>query len=121
MEENTAVLKEINKDKKIKAEIKRLNEIFKNIEDKKKKTVKFLIENVAFMSVCLDELQEIINKTGYSNEYRNNINYGVKDSVEVKAYNTMIKNFMTAVKQLVALLPEDNEEEDELLNFIKRK
>lgn len=110
----------ITKGTKIKEEIDRLTSILKHLDEVTIKGVKSLIENAAFMAVSLGELQEIINKKGYTEEYKNGANqFGVKKCSEVEIYNTMIKNHMSAIKQLTDLLPKEAvNEKDELLQFL---
>ena len=99
----------LSKEDKIKKEKQKLNKLFKNIDEKKLSTVSSLIENVAFMSVSLDELQQAINLKGYVEEYQNGANQkGVKKCSEVEIYNVMIKNYMASVKQLTELLPKED-------------
>ncbi|WHH60411.1 hypothetical protein [Petroclostridium sp. X23] len=112
-------MKKSDKHKRISAEIKRLNSIFENIDESKLKIAKSLIENAAFMTVTLEDLQETINKDGVVSEYQNGENqWGTKKSPEVEIYNTMIKNHSSIIKQLTELAPEDMIETDELLNYI---
>jgi len=101
-------LKKSSKEKnnRIAAEIARLNEIFINLPEKSLNAAKSLIENAAFMAISLDDLQEIINQKGYTEEYQNGANQkGVKKSSEVEIYNTMIKNHASIIKQLTDLIP----------------
>ncbi|MEL3973058.1 hypothetical protein AAEO50_12300 [Rossellomorea oryzaecorticis] len=110
--------------KKIKKELRRLNNIFKDIEQGKKDTVRSLIENAAFMSVILDELQQHIAENGTVSEYQNGANqWGTKISPEAQIYNSMIKNHMAIVKQLTDLLKDDDkdEDDDELMKFIHNR
>lgn len=94
--------------KRIKAEIRKLNKLFTNLDDKTKKIVRTLIENAAFMAITLDELQETINTEGCVTEYQNGANqWGTKKSPEVEVYNTMIKNHMAVMKQLTDLIPKE--------------
>ena len=94
-----------NKDKRIKKEIKRLGEIFENLPEDKKKIAKSIIENVAFMTVTLEDLQQAINEKGVVEEYRNGANqFGIKESSEVKIYNTMIKNHTNSINKLFDLI-----------------
>lgn len=82
--------------------------MFKEIEEKKKKTVEKLVINAAFMAISLEDLQNIINEKGYTEEYQNGANQkGVKKCSEVEIYNTMIKNYSSVIKQLTDLLPKD--------------
>ena len=95
------------KDILIKAEIKRLTKIFENLPEKARDLAKEQINNAAFMSVSLRELQGLIVQKGYSDTYQNGENQqGTKKTPEVEIYNTMIKNFNTTMKQLYDLLPE---------------
>ncbi len=58
-----------------------------------------------FMSITLADLQKKINEEGVVSEYQNGENqFGTKKSPEVEIYNIMIKNYMTAIKQLTDLL-----------------
>lgn len=104
-------------------ELSKLKKIFKDIEPSKQKTVEKLIENAAFMAESLNELQEVIRKKGFVEEYHNGANQsGVKKCSEVEIYNTMIKNYSSIIKQLVDLLPNGaGSGGDELLDFISGK
>lgn len=102
-----------------KKELAKLKRIFKNIEPNKLKTVEKLIQNAAFMSQSLDDLQEIIKEKGYTEEYQNGANqYGTKKTCEIEIYNTMVKNYSSIIKQLIDLLPKEEAAADELLDFI---
>lgn len=95
--------------------------MLKKVDKDKIKMVEKLIQNVAFMSVALDELKEDIKLYGVKEPYMNGSNqFGFKESIESKTYNTMLKNYMNAVKQLVELLPEKEKknEGEALLKFI---
>lgn len=97
------------KDEIIKAEKRRLSGISTGLDKKTKKAVDALIEQTAFMAASLYELAEIINEKGYTEEYQNGAHQrGIKKSSEVEIYNTTIKNYMSAVKQLTDLLPKDS-------------
>lgn len=74
------------------------------------------------MAESLDELQETIREKGFTEEYQNGANqHGIKKCSEVEIYNTMIKNYMGVIKQLVDLLPDGESGGDELLDFIGAK
>lgn len=103
-----------NKEKtvRIKKEITRLKKLFSKIEKEKRDSVSSLIENIAFMTVSLEELRDIINAKGYTEEYQNGANQkGVKKCSEVEIYNVMIKNYISAFKQLNDLLPREEKVE----------
>lgn len=122
---NKETKEELTKDEMILAEMKELDKRFKNIDPNTKKAVNSLIENAAFMSVTLKELQQTINEKGVISEYQNGENqWGTKKSPEVEIYNTMIKNHMSVIKQLTDLLPKQipkNDDDDEFEKFVNKK
>jgi len=110
----------IEKNKKIKKETQRLKKLFKDLPDNKHRMAEKLIENASFMSITLDELKEDIKKYGVKETYVNGKDqYGFKESIESKTYNTMIKNYMNIIKQLNDMLPEQKKinEDDEFEQF----
>jgi hypothetical protein len=111
-----------SKPERIEKEIKRIKKLLKVIDKDRLATIQTLIKNAAFMSVTLDDLQDAMNENGVISEYQNGENqWGTKKSPEVEIYNTMIKNHMTIMKQLVDLLPatDSNAKKDMLLEFLK--
>jgi len=97
---------DLTKDEKIFKEIRRLKSIFKQLDKNKLATVISLINNAAFMAVSLDELQEIINRDGYTEEYQNGeFQSGSKQSEAVKTHIAMTKNLTVIIKQLSELAP----------------
>lgn len=110
----------VEKNQKIKKETQRLKKLFKELSDNKKKMAEKLIENASFMSITLDELKEDIKVYGVKETYVNGVNqFGFKESIESKTYNTMVKNYMNIVKQLNDMLPEQKQinEDDEFDKF----
>lgn len=110
----------MEKNKRIKKETNRLKKLFTNLEKNKKKIAEKLIENAAFMSITLEDLKKDIVKYGVKETYVNGKDqYGFKESIESKTYNTMIKNYMNIIKQLNDMAPEDKRinEDDEFRQF----
>lgn len=110
----------IEKNKKIKKETQRLKKLFKDLPENKHKMAEKLIENASFMSITLDELKEDIKLYGVKEPYANGKDqYGFKESIESKTYNTMVKNYMSIIKQLNDMLPEQKKinEDDEFEQF----
>ena len=105
------------KEEIIKKEIKKLDKIFKNIDENKLKIVNPLIHQCAFMSAELQDLKELIKQNGSVEFYKNGANqYGRKKSAAVEVYNAMIKNFASILKQLYDLLPKNDAEPDDGFN-----
>jgi len=122
---NKKTNKDLTKEERIKKEIRRLRRIFKKMDDDTKKATQSLLENAAFMAITLEDLQEVINREGVISEYQNGANqWGTKKSPEAEVYNTMIKHYMSIIKQLTDLLPKDAEvvkEDDGFEDFINSR
>lgn len=112
---------ELTKEKRILKEKNKLKRIFSQIPDDRKKMVENLLENAAFMAITLSDLQISINENGPTSEYKNGANqFGIKKSPELEAYNIMIKNYATVMRQLMDLLPAGaSKDEAGVLEFIK--
>ncbi len=123
MDENKGIYSEKERDKLIKAELRRLNGIFEDIDERRRKTVSKLIENAAFLAMALDELQKIIKRDGYIESYQNGANQkGLKKSSAVDTYDRYLSSYSKIVKQLCDLLPQDVSKEDpaeDILKYIK--
>lgn len=117
--------KEIEKDLETKKEIKKINILFKDLDKNIKKTVESLIQNAAYMAVTLRELQDTLNQNGLISEYQNGENqWGTKKSPEIEIYNTMVKNYISAMKALNDFLPKDkikNMDDDDFELFVNSK
>ena len=98
----------IKKNKEIKKETNKLKKLFKELPNNKKKMAEKLIENASFMSITLDELKKDIKLYGVKETYVNGKDqFGFKESIESKTYNTMVKNYMNIMRQLNDMLPEE--------------
>lgn len=111
-----------SRDKLIKEEVKRLEQVFKpKMSSDKYQTVLGLIENASFMKIQMTEMQGRINEDGVTVKYQNGENqWGYKKSPDVETYNSFIKQYTTIIKQLTELLPQefakDSDDLDEFIN-----
>ena len=97
---------DLTKEQRIKKEITRLRGVFKDLDANKKKTVEPLIRNASFMAITLEDLQDAINESGITEEYKNGENqYGRKQSEEVKTHIAMTRNHAAIMKTLADLAP----------------
>ena len=115
------------KEKLKKKRISEYNRIFKELSQEKKKLIKKSIEQAVHMEMQLDDLQIELEKVGFVEEYCNGNNqFGKKESTESKAYNTLMKNYISIIKVLLGELPQSkNEDDDEefkkfLMDRVKR-
>lgn len=103
---------------------KKLRDLYVKCDNEDIPLIVNLIEEASFMYVTLKELKDKINANGVKERYKNGSNqYGYKDSVEVKTYNTMIKNYTSVIKQLNDMIPEQKpknpEDEFDAFNGLK--
>lgn len=105
-------------------ELKRLNTIFKDMPEDKKKTVVGLLENAAFQRVALTELQDQLNQSGYIETYQNGENQkGLKKSSFAEVYDKYLNTYSKIIKQLTDLIDKVNDSSvpgAEIMSFLKK-
>ena len=109
------------KRKKIKSLKNKFKKLFKELDKSTFSLVENLINELAFMSVTLEENRQHIEEYGVKEVYMNGKGqFGYKESVESKNYNAMIKNYTNVVKQIIDFLPKTEKKNagEELLGFI---
>ena len=105
----------LTKEQRIKRETTRLRGIYRDLDKNKAKVVAQLIKTAAFMSISLEDLQEIINRDGFIEEYNNGGGQsGKKQSEAVKIHIAMTKNFASIMKTLADLAPGERKKADDL-------
>lgn len=104
--EYDSVSEYLEKQKRIKKEVNRLKRLFKDIDENKKKMVFATVEDVAFMTITMQDLREQIIREGTTVEYKNGENqYGTKQSPDAQLYLQMSQKQTQAMKILVSCLP----------------
>jgi hypothetical protein len=100
---------------------KELTELFKDLPSDQMQLVNPLIQRLAFMQITLEGMEDDIKANG-SFELTKTRPRKLRERPVVKTYNAMIKNFNTAIKQLMDRLPSQktDESEDELLAFLRK-
>lgn len=109
------------KRKKIKKITNELKKIFCNSDKNTLKLVENIIQELAFMSVTLEENRKYIEEHGVKEIYMNGKGqFGYKESVESKNYNAMIKNYTNLTKEIINFLPKSEKKDagEDLLKFI---
>ena len=112
-------------DKKVKAEKKKLLKILSKIDENLLNICDSLLENIAFMSVLLDDLIKTIKAQGVKEAYKNGNNqFGFKESVESQSYNKYMKSYQSSMKILIDLLTKgessNGNEVEELKTYFAR-
>ena len=108
------------KQREIKKEIKRLEEVYKDIDVKRKDLLPGLIENAAFTRITLKYLAEDLKENGTTemfSQYENQTPYS-RRRPEADLYNTMTGNYLKFIKQLDDMLPKAVEKPTEKIDFL---
>ncbi|MCR5119511.1 MAG: hypothetical protein K6B44_07835 [Lachnospiraceae bacterium] len=120
-EKNEAVSNEARRKRLIRNEVRRLSDTFKEIPSEKKRLVKATIDDVAFLSVSMQELRDQINREGMEIKYQNGANqWGTKQSPSVLSYLQMSQKLAAAMKILLDCQPkaEVKETDDKFDDFV---
>lgn len=115
---------EIEKEKRIKKEIRKLRRLFKNLPKDKSKAAEGLIQEAAFMKVTLEEARYIIDQEGIIEDFKQGKQKFRREHPATKVYNTMIQRYTTVCKQLFDMIPDPDagkQAQDELMAFVKSR
>ena len=116
----------LEKQDRIKKEVSRLKRLFSKIDANKKRLVFTTIEDVAFMTITMQDLRENIVRDGTTVEYKNGENqYGTKQSPDAQLYLQMSQKHTAAMKILLDCLPKTDrtvvEKSDGFEDFINNR
>lgn len=101
----------LEKTKRIEKEVRRLKRLFKEIDENKKKLVFTTIDDVAFMTITMQDLREKIVRDGTTCTYKNGANqYGTKQSPDAQLYLQLSQKQTQAMKILLDCLPKTQRE-----------
>lgn len=93
----------------------RTQENIAKLSESRQERAQSLLNKIIFMEKELAKLQRDLRRTGWTEEYVNGANQsGVKKSAAGEAYNSLIKNYIAAVKQLEDILADVTDDVDEL-------
>ena len=96
----------LEKNRQIEKEVRRLKRLFSKIDKNKKNLVFATIEDVAFLTITMQDLRDQIIREGTTVEYKNGENqYGTKQSPDAQLYLQMSQKQTQAMKILVECLP----------------
>ncbi|EMJ4245769.1 hypothetical protein PIU50_003661 [Clostridioides difficile] len=116
------IYEQLEKEKKIKQEVSRLKKNYKDLEKEKVKILDGLVNEAAFLKISLEETREILVKEGLTEIFRQGKQEFERERLQVKIYLNFMKLYSSVMKQLIDIIPSDikQEEEDELIEFIKK-
>jgi hypothetical protein len=112
----------LEKTRRIKKEIGRLKKLFSNIDENKKKLVSTTIEDIAFMTITMQDLRESIIRSGTTVEYNNGGGQsGTKQSPDAQLYLQFSQKQTQAMKILTDCLPKNEKavpKDDGFVSFV---
>lgn len=103
---------------------KEFAQLLTKIPGKKKKAGRSISDQAAFLAVAIEELDKIVIRDGYVEEYQNGESQkGTKKTVAADLLDRYTKTYTTTIKQIVDLLPEEEAKtaKDEMTEFMKRR
>lgn len=111
-------MKDINKSK----EMKKLEEILKEIPKDRKPIADSLFNELVFMQNTLIKLKIQVEADGPVELFKQGKQEFYREHPALQGYNKTLQRYNQTIKQLTDLLPptEFKEEKDELLDFIKK-
>ena len=81
--------------------------------DSKFRAAEGLVDQAAFLSMCLYELNQTIVRDGYWDTYKNGAaQWGTKRSVAAEVYDRYLKAYASIIKQIVDLLLDEDADPD---------
>lgn len=101
-----------------------LNRIVKLVPNDKKPMAKNIAEELAFMTITLNQLKEHVSEHGAVDLFKNGKQEIWRESPALKAYNTTIQRYSLLSKQLMDLVPESESTEgggNPIYDFIKNE
>ena len=106
----------------ISKDMKKVKTILRKLPKDKKVIAESLYNELEFMQRTLETLKSEVDKTGPTAMFKQGRQEFLRESPSLKAYNTTIQRYSLIYKQIIDLLPkDDNKSKDELLDFIKEK
>lgn len=101
----------MTKEERISKELGRLKRIFRDLPKDKRNLCDKLMQNAAYMSVTLEDLQETVNEEGATLASKNGNGFiTIQEHPANKAYTNMIAKYSSVINQLNAFLPDQKTE-----------
>ncbi|MBN1079222.1 hypothetical protein [Clostridium botulinum] len=117
-----SISEQLEKEKKIKQEINRIKKLYKDFSKDKAKVLEGLMNEAAFMRICLEDLRIDLIKNGMTELFVQGDQEFMRERPEVKVYTNFIQKYSVVMKQLIDVLPVEikKDEADALMEFIKK-
>lgn len=103
--------------KEFKIDLNSIRKEFEKEDTNKNKLGLALIERAIFMRETLKKLEEEIDASGVITTMCQGKYDIERANPAIQAYNGLVKNYTSTIKQLVDMLPEERNEDDDFENF----
>lgn len=103
--------------KEFKIDLNSIRKEFEKEDTNKNKLGLALIERAIFMRETLKKLEEEIDEGGVITTMCQGKYDIERANPAIQAYNGLVKNYTSTIKQLVDMLPEEHNEDDDFENF----
>lgn len=114
-------MENLEKEERIRKEIKRLNKLFKNLSKNEKELIKELVKRASFLLILAEDMEkEIKAKDKVTQVIENSSQRFIKADPIFKEYRDTVKNYQSVIKQLTDLVKDykiPTEEKDPLIEF----
>ncbi len=101
------------REERIRTEYNRLKRLLKPLTKEQLAAADGLLKRVAFMTITLEDLEVDINANGEVEKFTQGDSTYDRQRPAVNVYNTTIKNYTAACKQITELIPEGAKKKDE--------
>jgi len=102
-------------------DMKKVERLLKDIPEDRQPIAHNIYNELCFIQNTLDELKQQVAQDGAVTLFKQGKQEFLKEHPAMKSYNTTISRFSALYKQLIDILPEENEkqQDDPLMDFIK--
>lgn len=103
----TMINGDLERDKLILKEVRRLKSIYKDVPKQNKSIIEGLIKRAAYMLITLEEMERDLSDNGYVEYFSQSEKTEPyeRERPVARLYNTMNKNYQSIIKQLSDLVP----------------
>jgi hypothetical protein len=114
-----------SREERIRRELNRLKRLLKELPKDQVAAADGLLKRISFMAITLEDMEEDINANGEVEAFTQGGSTYDRQRPAVQIYNTTIKNYTMACKQLLDLIPngppKKTETDDPFMRIMGRK
>lgn len=119
--------KEETKNQRIEKEYRRLKRVLKDLDERTKRGIDSLMQRAAFLKVTLEDMESDIAENGTVEDFQQSPDVPPykRERPIARQYNTMTKNYQSAMKQLLDYIPKtditNDQDEESFDSFVQSR